>query len=187
MQKISDALRGCLEILLFLKEGPGRFQSTKEAFLLSFIVVLFLLPTDSYIAAINPEFRAYSFTDMLARFTFEYLSFLTLYLTAMYLVAKALNQKEGFLRFANAQNWLNIPQLVIQLPIFLGVICGRWTWGEVYYFLIFQIMYGYAYTAFLIAGAYRINWMLATGLSILGMAIGQFCHFLTYSVVFPVN
>ena len=179
-QNIRDALMGCLEIPLFLKAGTTRFANTKPAVILSFIAAVLVIFPSAYLARANPDFAGDGYLLIFVRFLMEYLIFCFLYLPSMHFIAKQLERDQYFLSFVNGLNWLNVSQLLMILPFTWGVIVGHWQWQEVYYFLVFLIMYGYAFVAFYITWVFRINWMLGAALSILGLALGELAHFFVY-------
>jgi hypothetical protein len=185
VQTIRDALTGSLEIPLFLKAGIGRFAGDEASARASFLVPALLLPVSVRLARLDPEILAHSFEALLIRFTAVTALSLGLYLPAIALAARHLGAADATPRFINAQNWLGLSQVLILSPILLGVAIGRWSWAEVYPFLVFLLMYGYAYGAFAITHILRTNWMLGAALSILGMAVNQFAHFLVYDLLLP--
>jgi len=173
---------GCIEIPIFIKTGTERFENTASAAKLSFLVPFILLPFSAWLALANPGFKDQTVLSLLPKMTFEFILSTALYLSGIYMAVKQLDRAQFFPRFVNAQNWLSITQLVILLPILSGVMAGHWPWKDVYNFLVFLFMYGYVFQAFLITFTFRINWMLASALSILGMAINESVHSLIYQV-----
>jgi len=179
-QNIRDGLIGCLEIPLFLKAGVARFDNSKRAMQFSFLIGMLVTIPAAWLARSNPDFAGTAYPNLLAGFITEYLIFSFLYLPTMYFITKELGRGEYFNRFVNGYNWLNISQLCMIAPMVIGVWAGHWLWEEVYYFLVFLVMYGYAFFAFYITWNFRVNWMLGTGLAILGMALSELTHFFVY-------
>ncbi|PZP56989.1 MAG: hypothetical protein DI586_01860 [Micavibrio aeruginosavorus] len=156
-QKISDALVGCLEIPIFIKGGIDRFENTAKAARFSFIVPVVLLPFGAYLAQINPEFNGRSLINLLIIFAVKFGLFSVLYLGAVFIFVKQFDRHQFFYQFVNAQNWMILVQLVILLPVLLGVQAGRWPWEDIYNFQVFLIVYSYVFMAFLITCMFRIN------------------------------
>lgn len=169
-QKITQALMGCLDIPLFLKTGIGRFENSWGAAKLSFAVPVVLLPLVATVAPFNPQYQGQTYLMVLLQFVLLYLLTTALYLPLMYIITKSLGKLEAFPRFVGMQNWVGISGFVIILPILLGMSTGRWEWEEAYPLFVTMTLYSYAYVAFAITYTFSINWMLATSLSILGMA-----------------
>ena len=95
-------------------------------------------------------------------------------------MAKALDRSQYFYQFVNTYNWINLTSFLISLPFYLLVVKGIYKWEEVENILLCLILYGYAYIAYAISITFRINWQLAAGLSIVGMAIGQAASAMIY-------
>ena len=183
-QKISEALWGCLEIPLCMKAGAARFVNSKEAMLWSFLVPALLLPLVIFIAPINPDLAALSPLVLAFKYTLNVFISAILYFGTVYLIAGALHRREYFFQFVNASNWLNLSALIISLPFYALVAGDIYSFDEMKNLLIFLLIYGFIYYAFMLTYVFRINWMLAASVSILGMAIGQLSHFLVYQVSF---
>lgn len=182
-QKIPEAVKGCIEIILFLKTSVERFENTKKNAVASFGIPVFFLLIESAIAPINADFENYSYTEILVRFLAVTAISLLLYLPTLYFISQSLNRSQYFPRFVVIRNWMALNEFILMIPVWGGVMGGRWTWEEVHPFLLFLSMAGYAYTAFTITHTFRINWMLAASLAILGMACDEFSGFLTYDLV----
>lgn len=170
-QSIGQALWGCLEIPLFMKIGPARFVNSPEAMKASFVVPAFLLPLMIWLASINPEYAAMPFGILVFKFILFAVSTLFVYLLLIYAITGWLDRRDRFNHFVNAYNWLNVSSFVMILPIALLVIFNIYTFEEVEHLILFIMMYGFAYTGFLITFSLNINWMLAASLAIVNLGV----------------
>ena len=68
----------------------------------------------------------------------------------------------------------------MNLPFFLLVYAGFYTYDEMFNLFIFLILFAMAYQAFLITHLLRINWMLGTAIAIMDMLINDELHKLLF-------
>lgn len=170
-QSIKEALWGCLEIPLFMKLGVTRFQNTREAALSSFLVLLIPLLLMAEMAQINPVFTGRPYIWNLFSFSTLFVINAVLFYGASYICMWALDRKEQVYAFINGSNWLTITSTAINLPFLFLVYFGFYSYAEMNNLFIFIILFGCVYLAFFITHVLRINWMLGTAMSILGMLI----------------
>lgn len=170
-QSIKSALWGCLEIPLFMKLGVTRFNNTKDAAISSFIIPFLSVFLIAELAHINPVFADRPYIWNLFSLTALLVINIVLFYGASYICMWALDRKEFIYTYINATNWLSLTVTLTNLPFILLVYFGFYTYAEMNNLFIFMILFGCTYQAFYITHALRINWMLGTAISILGMLI----------------
>lgn len=178
---IKRHLLGCLEIPLFMKVGVMRFDNTRNAAIVSFIIPLLILFPTAELAQINPDFVGKSYWWLLGMFALLYAGGSFAFFGCSYACMAALERKQYFMSYINAFNWLNLTSLAINLPFFLLVYAGYYTFEEMFNLFIFLILFGMTYQAFLITYMLRINWMLGAAMAIMGMLIDDGLHKLLFN------
>lgn len=171
MQSVKQALLGCLEIPLFMSSGVRRFSDKREFAIFSFLVPLFLIIPTAFLSQINPDFQARSFGSNLLRLFELFILSSIMFFTIVYFCFQALERQSEFFKFMGALNWLNLSFFLINLPFNLLVYTHVYTFKEMHNLLIFLMFFAVTCNAFLTTHLVRINWMLATSLSILALLV----------------
>ncbi|HNQ91691.1 MAG TPA: hypothetical protein PKI93_02045 [Alphaproteobacteria bacterium] len=175
-QSVKSALWGCLEIPLFMKIGTTRFENTKQATLSSFLIPFLILIPTAEIAHINPEFTDKSYTWLFGSFALLFLISASAFFSASYVAMWALEKRDVFYAYINAFNWMNVSSFAINLPFYLLVYAGFYEFKEMFNLFIFFVLLICAYQAYFITHILKINWMLGTAMSIMGMLSEDMAH-----------
>lgn len=171
MKSFHNILLGCLEIPLFMRKGVERFPGDKKSAILSFLVPLSLLIPISFLAQSNPDFAAQSAAQSFARFLELFILTSALFYTISYFCIQALDRGGEYFRFVSGLNWLNLSFFLINLPFLVLVYYHIYSFAEMQNLLIFLVFFAVACNAFFTTYILRINWMLATSLSLMSLLI----------------
>ena len=163
---IRNNLRGCCEILVFLRQGVERFANTKQAFLRSLLVVLLLIPLQIPIAQIDPELSQYHTAGLVVALAYRVIVSTAFFLGGVWLLTWPLERKDRFYRFATAVNWLGIAGYGLLLTYYIPVSIGLATAEQAGNYLLFIVGYAIAMTAFTARHALNVHWAVAVPIGI---------------------
>lgn len=171
MKSFQQILLGCLEIPLFMRKGVERFPGDKKSAILSFLVPLGLLIPLSFMAQVNPDLATQSTLQSFVRFLELFILTSALFYTISYFCIQALDRGGEYFRFISGLNWLNLSFFLINLPFLILVYYHIYSFAEMQNLLIFLTLFAVVCNAFFTTYILRINWMLATSLSIMSLLI----------------
>ena len=163
-------LIGCMEITLFMPVGVERFRSSRSAAIKSFIIPVVLLPV--LIAVMVAMSAGFSVGVVVSLHLVRVIFAAALFFTVVYFLSKQFERQEHFLKFVIVANWLNIPGVLMTLPILGALIMGAdITAFESY--AVFITIVGYVYSAFILTYCFRFPWEMGGFIAIVGLAIDQ--------------
>lgn len=171
--EIKSALRGCLEIPVFLKQGVDRFSGTPRAILHSFIVLLIMI---AVFYAVYPPEEKYADKPENWELTQNYVSSIfstLLYLSIFFLFRPKNSTLDQFGKFISGYNWLSVSVFVIYLPFIVMGHAGIYAWDEVYNITAVFLIYLLAFQAFFTKHVLNATWPYAILFSVLDIIIGQ--------------
>lgn len=170
-QALRRNLLGCLEIVLFMRRGITRFNTTKGAAIRSFLIPLILSPILLMLLAI--ESHGTPFMLMVSIHLPRTIISIAAFLFVTYALMRQFNRNKHFYQFVVATNWLSVPVTLFLLPIVVMLFTGTHTIAEIESYAIFTIIFGYVLTAFIATHALRIPWELGGFVAIVGLGIDQ--------------
>lgn len=169
-KEIKQSLLGCFEILLFMKSGIERFETSKASAIKSFVIVLLLFPISVItIMAIKNESNL---SLIVLSEAGHMIGATVIFLGFLYYFMKQYNKEEHFWRFITISNWMSIPSLIMLTPIFIGLVTGV-EMQHFASFAIFMTLLGYVYKGFVLAHCFKIPWELGGFVAIISLAIDQ--------------
>lgn len=161
---------GCMEILLFMPVGVGRFNPSRSAAVRSFIVPILLLPI--LLAVMVAMSAGFPLGLLIFLHMTRIILATALFFVVVYFLSKQFERQEHFYKFVNVVNWSNIPGVLLTLPILVALIMGYdITAFESY--AVFTTIVGYVYLAFILTHCFRLPWEMGGFIAIIGLAIDQ--------------
>lgn len=164
-------LLGCFEIVLFMRQGITRFNTTKSAALRSFLIPLVLSPVLLMLMAL--ESNGTPFMLMITIHIPRTMVSIAAFLLVTYALMRQFNRDKHFYQFVTATNWLTVPITLFILPVVVMLLAGTHTIAELESYAIFSVIFGYVLTAFVATHALRIPWELGGFVAIVGLCIDQ--------------
>ncbi|MCB9985470.1 MAG: hypothetical protein H6864_07280 [Micavibrio sp.] len=148
---------------------------------MSFLIPFLTIIPTAELAKINPDFADKSYFWIFGMFFLLFgLSSLFFY-SISYACMVALERKQHFLTYITAFNWIGLTSLAINLPFFLLVYTGFYSFEEMFNLFIFMVLFSCTYQAFMVTHLLRINWMLGAAIAIMSMLIDDGIHKLLFS------
>ena len=170
---LRHALKGCVEIPLFLALGIQRFSPARHFALWSIAVPLVLLPVATLLSRDYAEGKG--FLGSWLSFTVNTALSSALFLTCLYFILPIIEApRTYFWRFISIYFWLNLAGLVINLPFLLMIKAGWYTWDDMLPLLACFLLYAYFYQGYAIARNFGTNIFLGIALSMIDMVCGNF-------------
>ncbi len=167
-QELKTNLMGCLDIFLFMPSGIDRFSSAPRDAMRSLVIPLGLMPVILVVMAMMSQ--GVSLTLLISLNTLRIGLSFVLFLTAVYFLTKHFGREAYFYKFLNVSNWINIPGLILLLPIVIGLFMG-YEMKNMESYAVFISLVGYVYSAFVITHCFRLPWELGGFIAIIGLAI----------------
>lgn len=171
-QEIKENLRGCFEIILFMRQGVERFQNvSKKDAIKSFIIPVFFLPL-VFAVLIMTSAEGYSVPFLIGVHFARIAVGAIIYLSILYFLSKQLSRQEHFFRFIVIGNWVTVFDFVLVLPVLFYLSSGQDLSGIEPY-AVFMTLVGYVYLAFIITNSFRIPWEFGGFAAIVGLAVDE--------------
>ncbi len=163
-------LLGCFEVSLFMREGMARFDDRPGSAIKSFLIPLILAPL--LLSVLVGFSGGFSFTYLLTLHSARVAITSALFLAVVYYMTRHCGREAHFMRFVTVNNWMTIPSTLFLLPVVACLLMGLD--ASVYEtYALFITLAGYVYTAFIIAGCFRLPWEMGGFIAIMGLAIDQ--------------
>ncbi len=175
--EVKRNLLGCFEVVLFMRSGVERFVGTREAAIKSFIIPLILLPVT--LLAMVALSQGYSASLLMSLHTVRIVLSILLFFTAVYFLSKQYDRGKYFYQFLTVANWMNIPGMILVLPIIYGIFVQGGDMEAMKSYAVFITMLSYVYSAFIITHCFRFPWEMGGFIAIVGLAIDQ--HLLEFA------
>lgn len=173
LQEIRNALRGCLEIALFLKIGITRFEGTIPAFLRSLVVPFLIIPVVIWTVPVLGDLanRSSGWIAMLhaTQLVFGIASFMAI----VYVLKNRIVTNEDYLRTITAYNWLSVPSYVINIPLILMGHLAVHSWADVSAMMLLVTLYCYCYLAYMLTHSLRTSWIFGITIAMLDFMVGE--------------
>ncbi len=171
-QEIKQNLAGCLEVIIFMRKGIERFQSTsrKDA-IKSFLIPLILSPL-AFVALVMTTKEGHTIPFIISVHFFRILIGAGIYLTIVYFLSKQLERQEHFWRFLVITNWISLFDIIFVSPILFYIFTGGDVM-DVEVYAVFMTLLGYVYLAFIITHTFRIPWEMGGFVAIVGLAVDE--------------
>jgi len=169
-REIKSNLLGCLELTLFMRRGVVRFESSRVAAIKSFLITLLVLPPTLAVMVALSE--GYAASLLVTLHAIRIVLSMVLFLGAVYFITKQYDRQSYFYKFINIFNWMNIPGIILCLPILSIIITGASIEAFESY-AVFITLLGYVYGAFIITHTFRIPWEMGGFIAIISLAIDQ--------------
>lgn len=177
--EIRNALRGCLEIPLYLKTGATRFVGTKAAFKRSLLVPLLLILVIIYAIPGPPIYEDKSF-DWQFTLMFVQVSLGTAAFGAVtYFFRGRGVTLEDYLKCMTGYNWLSLSAFVVNIPLILLAVLGINTWDDVFAMMILVTIYSYSFLAFMIIYTLRITIFIGVSFALADLLMGEIIRNIT--------
>lgn len=177
--EITNALRGCLEIPLYLKMGATRFAGTVNAFKRSIIVPIFLIPV---ILCVLPKAEIYADKSLGWQATLMLMQILIgtgVFACVLYFFKPKSVTNEDFLKCMTAYNWLSLSAFVVNIPIILLAVFGINTWDDVFAMMMLTTLYSYSFLAYMIIYVLRVGIFLGVAFALTDLMMGEIIRSLT--------
>lgn len=168
--ELRSGLLGCFEVCLFMRQGVARFDDRPGAAVKSFLIPLILSPL--LLAVLIGFSGGFSFTYLLSLHSARVAITSGLFLAVVYFMTRQYGREAHFMRFVTVNNWMTLPSALFLLPVLACLVLGLDPSAYEAYAL-FITLAGYAYTAFIVAGCFRLPWELGGFIAIMGLAIDQ--------------
>ena len=178
-REIKEALWGCLEIPLYLKNGATRFSGTVSAFKRSLLVPVLLIPLIIYLI---PRPEAYEGKSVLWEFNLMFIQVMignAAFAGVIYFFKAKNSSREDFLRCITAYNWLSLSALVVNIPLILLGIFELYTWPDVLAMMMLITIYSYTFLAFMITHTLRTNVFLGISFTLADIMLSEIIRSLT--------
>lgn len=177
--EIKMALRGCLEIPLYLKMGAIRFSGTLASFKRSMIVPILLIPVILYVL---PKSEMYGDKSIGWQATLMFLQVIigiAVFASVVYFFKPKNVTKNDFLKCLTAYNWLSLSAFVVNIPIILLAVFGINTWDDVFAMMILTTLYSYSFLAFMIIYVLRVGIFFGVAFALTDLLLGEIIRSLT--------
>lgn len=186
-QKISkNPLLGCLEIAIFMREGPQRFTQGKEAMWRSFLIAALNIPllliSMPYVYAAKENLHASPLSLITILFIIKIIVVMIVGLGLIYYFCHLTKRKENFVYYITVANWSALIGMVVFIPIILLLHFGIKSYEDLYPAIIILGVYSYAYATFVLKHALKIPWELSIFLMVCLMAINE----TTFDVIYAL-
>lgn len=178
-QEIKNALWGCLEIPLYLKQGTTRFLGTKEALKRSFLIPLLLIPVTLFCL---PSEMMYDGKPIAWQANLMFLQTIigtSLFGAVLYFFKAKHVTVTDILKCVTCYNWLSLPAFIVSIPVILLGVFEINAWVDVSAMLLLITLYNYSFLAFMIANVLRIHILLGLAFAITDLMMSSIVSNLT--------
>jgi len=171
-EEMQNALRGCLEIPLYLKIGATRFSGSVDAFKRSFVIPALIIPLVALTIPNPPLYADKSVAWTIGLFCIQEI-FAILFFAGILSFYKNKNVTSGqFLKCLTAYNWISIPAYVVNIPLILLAVIGVHTWDDVSAMMVLTALYTYSYLAFMISKILGTTWYVGLAFAMADLMMG---------------
>lgn len=174
-EELKRNLLGSLEVALFMPIARQRFGNSYDEAVRSFIVPILLFPLTLAAVYLFPQHDAdnVSANTLAMLYSLRMAASWALFITAVYMIVREIDRRDLFYKFIIANNWITVPATAVFIPVAFMLLSGRYTWDELYPFMMCLMLYSYAFTAFMVAYILRVPWELAGFITFMGVTINN--------------
>lgn len=171
-QELKQNLAGCLEIMIFMRQGIERFQSVSRVDAIkSFLIPVMLFPF-VFMALVMTSKEGHTIPFIISVHFFRIVIGAMIYFTIVYFLSKQLDRQQHFYRFLVIVNWICLFDIIFISPILLYIFTGADV-TSVEPYAVFITLLGYVYAAFIITHSFRVPWEMGGFVAIVGLAVDE--------------
>jgi hypothetical protein len=180
-KEIRENILGCIEVMVFMKGSVDRFSPKKIDAIKSFIIPIVLIPIALF--AFSFKSTGFSLLVLMTLHAARMIVAMVLSYAVVYIFCRQYKREEHFFQFITASNWMNIPIMVMLVPILFSLTMHAF--GSIAFdsyaqivkdyesYAVFITCLAYVYTAYIMTHALRIPWEMAGAITIVGLGIDQ--------------
>jgi hypothetical protein len=177
--EFKNALRGCLEIPLYLRIGATRFSGTVAAFKRSMLVPVCLIPIIFLVIPKSEVYASKSFEWQASLMLIQILLGTAIFAGIIYFFKAKNVTNEDFLKCMTGYNWLSLSAFAVNIPLILLALLGINTWDDVFAMMILVTLYSYSFLAFMITHILRTNIFIGMAFAIADLMLGEIIRSIT--------
>lgn len=177
--EIRSALRGCLEIPLYLKIGATRFAGTIGSFKRSLLVPIFMIPFILMAIPTSDQALDKSIGWKATLMLLQIIIGTSVFASVVYFFKPKEVTQERVLKCLTAYNWLSVSTFAINIPLMLLAVTGLNTWDDVSAMMVLTGLYSYSFLAYMIIYTLRVSPFLGVAFALTDLMMGEIIRSVT--------